>query len=175
DQKQHLEMTRDLGMAFNRKYGETFVIPEAQVNDQVMTIPGTDGKKMSKSYGNTIDIFQSDKNLRKNIMSIVTDSLPLEAPKAPTTCNVFALYKLLGTEEEITSLKNKYLAGNYGYGHAKQELFELILSKYKQEREAYEKLINNPILLEKELQKGEIKANKIAREVLNRVREKIGY
>jgi|TARA_B110000503_G_scaffold121212_1_gene184589 tryptophanyl-tRNA synthetase len=175
DQKQHLEMTRDLGMAFNRKYGETFVIPEAQVNDQVMTIPGTDGKKMSKSYGNTIDIFQSDKNLRKNIMSIVTDSLPLEAPKDPTTCNVFALYKLLGTEEEITSLKNKYLAGNYGYGHAKQELFELILSKYKQEREAYEKLINNPILLEKELQKGEIKANKIAREVLNRVREKIGY
>ena len=108
-------------------------------------------------------------------MSIVTDSLPLEAPKDPTTCNVFALYKLLGTEEEITSLKNKYLAGNYGYGHAKQELFELILSKYKQEREAYEKLINNPILLEKELQKGEIKANKIAREVLNRVREKIGY
>ena len=121
DQKQHLEMTRDIGISFNKKFGDTFIIPEPQISNQVEIVPGTDGKKMSKSYKNTLDIFQSDKKLRKNIMSIQTDSLNLEAPKNPSNCNVFKLYELLGSEEEIHALRKSYLKGNYGYGNAKQE------------------------------------------------------
>ncbi len=174
DQKQHLEMTRDIAASFNRQFGETFVIPEPIIDDRVMTIPGTDGQKMSKSYGNTIDIFLPEKKLRKNILSIITDSTPLEAPKDPDKCNVFALYKLLANEEQIAAMRQNYLAGNYGYGHAKQELFELILDKFKEERKAFDHYMQNPGLLEEELQKGEARAREIGLEVLNRAKAKLG-
>ena len=175
DQKQHLEMTRDLGLTFNRKFGDTFVIPEPQISNQMEIVPGIDGKKMSKSYGNILDIFQTDKKLRKNIMSIQTDSLALEAPKNPTACNVFKLYELLGSDEEIEALRKSYLGGNYGYGHAKQELFELILKKFDKERSTYDKLMSDPKSLENMLCEGEAKASKIAQSVLARVKDKIGF
>ena len=175
DQKQHLEMARDIASGFNAIYGETFVVPEAKIEEQVMTVPGTDGQKMSKSYGNTIDIFLADKELKKQVMSIITDSTPMEAPKNPDTDNVFAIYKLLASAEQISALRAKYLAGNFGYGHAKQELFELIVSKYKNEREAFNFYMSNLPELEKKLQQCEEKATEIAREVLGRVRTKLGY
>lgn len=175
DQKQHLEITRDIASIFNNQYGETFVIPEAQIDEKVMTIPGTDGQKMSKSYGNTIDIFLPEKKLRKQVMSIITDSTPLEEPKDPDTCNVFAIYKVVGSDEQIDQLRKKYMAGNYGYGHAKQELFELLLNKYKDQREAFNHYMENPEALDEQLKKGEEKARVIAHEVLERVRRKLGF
>jgi len=175
DQQQHLEIARDIASAFNSKYGDTFVVPEAKIDETLMTIPGTDGQKMSKSYGNIIDIFLPDKQLKKQILSIVTDSTPLEEPKNPDKDNVFALYKLLGSPEQTESLRQQYLAGNFGYGHAKQALFELIVAKYKKEREAFAFYMENPNELEKKLVQGEAKARKVAIEVLDRVREKLGY
>lgn len=175
DQKQHLEMTRDIASSFNHQYGETFVLPEARIDENLMTIPGTDGQKMSKSYGNTLDIFQTDKKLRKNVMAIVTDSTPLEEPKNPDTCNVFAIYKILASESQTADLRARYEAGNFGYGHAKQELFELIVEQFKEAREKYEYYINNLPELEQKLQKGEEKAAEIAAEVLARVKAKIGF
>ncbi len=175
DQKQHLEMTRDIASSFNNNYGETFVIPEARIDTNLMTVPGTDGQKMSKSYGNIIDIFQPDKALRKNIMSIITDSTPLEEPKDPDTCNVYKLYEILSTETQSQEMRKKYLGGNYGYGHAKQELFELIRDKYRDERIQFDELINNPDQLENHLREGEKKAADIAAEVLGRVKSKLGY
>jgi len=175
DQRQHLEIARDIAQAFNLQYGDTFVLPEAKIEEQVMTVPGTDGQKMSKSYGNIIDIFLPEKELRKQIMSIVTDSTPLEAPKNPDTDHVFAIYQLLATAEQKESLRSKYLNGNYGYGHAKQELFELILESYKTQREEFTYLMNNVGDLEKKLEQGEAKARVIAAAVLDRVRKKLGY
>ncbi|UII31612.1 tryptophan--tRNA ligase [Fulvivirga ulvae] len=175
DQKQHLEITRDIASIFNNQYGETFVIPDAQIDEKVMTIPGTDGQKMSKSYGNTIDIFLPEKKLRKQVMSIVTDSTPLEEPKDPDTCNVFAIYKIVATEEQTAQLREKYLAGNYGYGHAKQELFELLLNTYKEQREKFNYFMENPAELDDQLKKGEEKARIIAHKVLDRVRKKAGF
>lgn len=175
DQMQHLEMVRDIASSFNNLYGETFVVPEAKIEEEVMTVPGTDGQKMSKSYHNTIDIFQSDKELKKVVLSIVTDSTPLEEPKNPDTDNVFALYKLIGDEQQVKDLRKKYLEGNFGYGHAKQALFELIIEKFKREREAFNHYIKNPDELERILQKGEARARKVAVEVLGRVRQKLGY
>jgi tryptophanyl-tRNA synthetase len=175
DQKQHLEMARDIATAFNLQYGETFVIPEAQIEEHVMVIPGTDGLKMSKSYGNIIDIFLPEKQLLKQIKSIVSDSTPLEAPKNPDTDNTFALYKLLASEEQIAAMRNNYVTGNYGYGHAKQELFELIKTKFANEREAFDFYYSNPEELEKKLQQGEAKARAIAHDVLGRVRKKLGF
>lgn len=175
DQRQHLEMARDIANAFNQQYGETFVIPEAKIEESVMTIPGTDGQKMSKSYGNIIDIFLPEKQLRKQVMSIITDSTPMEAPKNPDTDNVFALYKLLASPEQTEEMRKKYLAGNFGYGHAKQELYELIISKYNKERDVYNHYITNLDELESKLQQGEDKARTIAFGVLDRVRKRIGY
>jgi tryptophanyl-tRNA synthetase len=175
DQRQHVEMARDIAATFNNQYGETFVLPEVKIEEQLMTIPGIDGQKMSKSYGNIIDIFLPDKELKKQVMAIVTDSTPLEAPKDPSKDNVFAIYKLLGTPEETESLKQKYLAGNFGYGHAKQALYDLILQKYAKEREAFNFYMKNPNELEQRLQQGEAKATMIARDVLGRVREKLGF
>ncbi|QOI97893.1 MAG: tryptophan--tRNA ligase [Flammeovirgaceae bacterium] len=175
DQKQHLEMTRDIATAFNNQYGETFVVPEAKIEEQVMTIPGTDGQKMSKSYGNIIDIFLPDKELLKQIKSIISDSTPLEQPKDPGKDTTFAIYSLLATPEQREAMRKKYLAGNYGYGHAKQELYELILQKFAEERKAFNYYYANPDELEKKLVQGEEKARVIAREVLNRVRKKLGY
>ena len=175
DQRQHLEMTRDIANTFNHAYGETFVMPEAQINEQVMTIPGTDGQKMSKSYGNIIDIFQPDKKLRKNIMQIVTDSTPLEDPKDPDNDVVFSLYQLLASPEQTENMRQNYLGGNYGYGHAKQALFELIVEKYAKEREAYNYYMEHTDELNAKLETGEAKARTVALEVLNRVKAKLGY
>ena len=175
DQKQHLEFTRDVASRFHAKLGETFVIPEEKIQEHTMLVPGIDGEKMSKSKGNIIDIFLNDKKLRKQIMKIQTDSTPLEEPKNPETCNLFALYKLLATEEQVEALRKKYLAGNYGYGHAKQEFFELLITKFAKERELYQYYMNNLEEIDKLLFLGAEKATKTANEVLKRVRTKLGY
>jgi tryptophanyl-tRNA synthetase len=175
DQQQHLEISRDIASTFNARYGEVFVLPEAIIDEKVMTIPGTDGQKMSKSYSNTIDIFQPDKQLRKNIMTIVTDSTPLEEPKNPEKDTVFALYRLLATSEQTEELRKKYLAGNYGYGHAKQELYELILQKFSKEREIYNYYMENTSELSQKLEIGEAKARDILKGVLTKVKEALGY
>ena len=175
DQKQHVEMARDIASAFNNLYGETFVVPESKIEENLMTIPGTDGQKMSKSYSNIIDIFLPDKELRKQVMSIVTDSTPMEAPKNPEKDNVFNIYNLIALPEQTETLRQKYLAGNFGYGHAKQELFELIIANFAKEREAFNFYMSNLPELEKKLEKSEIKATSIAREVLGRVRVKLGF
>jgi tryptophanyl-tRNA synthetase len=175
DQRQHLEIARDIASSFNNQYGETFVVPEARIEEQVMTVPGTDGQKMSKSYGNIIDIFLPEKELKKQISSIVTDSTPLEEPKDPDKDNVFAIYSLIATDEQRDEMRKKYQAGNYGYGHAKKELLELILTKYAREREIFNHYMSNPDELEKKLEEGEWKARTIAHRVLNRVRKTLGY
>lgn len=175
DQKQHLEMARDIATAFNNQYGGTFVVPEARIEEHVMTIPGTDGKKMSKSYGNTIDIFLPEKELKKQIGTIVTDSTPLEAPKNPDTDTVFALYQLVATPEQTEALRTKYQAGNFGYGHAKQELLGLLLNRFARERDIFNYYMTNPGELDRKLAEGESKAGVVAREVLTRVRTRLGY
>ncbi|MBZ9777689.1 tryptophan--tRNA ligase [Psychroflexus sp. CAK8W] len=175
DQLQHIEMTRDVAERFHAQYGETFVLPEAKLSESSKYVPGTDGAKMSKSKGNTINLFQSDKKLRKQIMQIETDSTPLEAPKDPETCNVFAIYKLIGSEAEVADLKSKYLAGGFGYGHAKQALFELIRDTYKEEREKFEYFMNNKPEIDRLLGIGATKAKEVADKVLTRVRVKLGY
>ena len=175
DQLQHIEITRDVASRFNHQMGETFVIPEAKTNEETMYVPGTDGQKMSKSRNNFINIFVDDKALLKQIKSIETDSTPLEEPKNPDTCNVFALYKLLGSTEEVADLRAKYEAGNYGYGHAKQALYDLMVVKFAAEREKYNYYINNLEAVDKLLLEGAAKARKVAQGVLTRVREKLGY
>lgn len=175
DQVQHLEITRDIASIFNNRYGETFVVPEAKVDERIMTIPGTDGQKMSKSYGNTIDIFLPEKELKKQVMSIITDSTPLEEPKDPDTDTVFKLYSLLASEEATAELRKKYLAGNYGYGHAKKELLDLILRHFTKERETFNYYMANENELEAKLQEGEARARKIAQKVLGKVRERLGF
>ncbi|TDQ32731.1 tryptophan--tRNA ligase [Zeaxanthinibacter enoshimensis] len=175
DQLQHLEMTRDVASRFHAQLGETFVLPEAQVQEETMYVPGTDGEKMSKSKGNLIDIFQPDKKLRKQIMGIKTDSTPLEDPKDPDTDNVFALYKILGNPEQVAAMRDNYTGGNYGYGHAKQALFELICERFKEPREKFEYYKTHPQEVEDALALGAEKAAGVASEVLKRVREKLGY
>ena len=175
DQVQHLEITRDIASRFNHKYPNSFVLPETKVDERVMIVPGTDGQKMSKSYNNFIDIFLPDKKLRKQIMGIKTDSAPMEDKKDAEVCNIYKIYKLLSTEEQATALFEKYAAGNYGYGHAKQELFELICETYSLEREKFNQLMENKAIIDEELEKGAVKARVIAKEVLARVRKNIGY
>lgn len=175
DQLQHLEITRDVASRFNHQMGETFVLPEAKIQEDSMIIPGTDGEKMSKSRNNFINIFLDDKALRKQIMSIETDSTPLEDPKNPDTCNAFALYKLIASAEQTEKMRAKYLGGNYGYGHAKQELFELIVAKFQTEREKYHYYMNNLEEVDRLLKIGAEKAHKVADGVLARVREKLGF
>ena len=174
DQMQHLEITRDVASRFNNQMGETFVIPDVIVQEETQYVPGTDGQKMSKSRGNLIDIFQSDILLRKQIMSIESESTPLEMPKRWDTCNVFALYKLVADANEITQMKQNYEQGNYGYGHAKQELFELLQRKFKVEREKYTYYMSHLSELDDLLQQGALQANIMANTVLKRVRTKLG-
>ena len=175
DQLQHVEITRDVASRFNHQMGETFVIPEAKIQKDTMYVPGTNGGKMSKSANNFINIFLDDKTLRKQIMSIETDSTPLEDPKNPETCNAFALYKLLANESQIQTMTANYLGGNYGYGHAKQALFELIVERFKTERKQYNYYINNLAEVDALLKTGAEKAALIANGVLGRVREKLGF
>ena len=175
DQKQHLEMTRDVANRFNLKYGETFILPEEKIEEDTMLVPGTDGEKMSKSRGNYIDVLLPEKALRTQIMSIVSDSTPLEEPKDPSKCATFALYKLIASESETDQMRKNYLAGNYGYGHAKQALFELILTKFAVPREKFSALMADKSQIDTALRIGAEKAKLVADEVLNRVRTKVGY
>ena len=175
DQLQHLEITRDVASRFNHLMGETFVIPEPKIQKDSMLIPGTNGGKMSKSANNIINIFLDDKALRKQVMNILTDSTPLESPKNPDTCNAFAIYSLLANEEQVATMKANYLGGNYGYGHAKQALFELIIEKFKTERDQYNYYINHLEEVDALLKIGAEKAGVVANGVLTRVREKLGF
>ena len=176
DQEQHIEMTRDVASRFHAKIGgETFVLPKADVQKDTMLIPGTDGAKMSKSKGNIIDIFLPEKKLRKQIMSIQTDSTPLEEPKDWSNCNCFAIYSLLADDNAITEMKANYENGNYGYGHAKQALYELILERFAEARERYNYYMANLNEVDAALKVGAEKASGVAKKVLNRVREKVGY
>ncbi|SKB51633.1 tryptophan--tRNA ligase [Maribacter arcticus] len=175
DQMQHIEMARDVASRFHAQLGETFVLPEGKVQEETMYIPGTDGAKMSKSKGNLISLFQTDKQLRKQIMGIQTDSIPMEDPKDPSTDNVFALYKILASQPQIEEMSANYLAGNYGYGHAKQALYEVIVNKFEEPREKFNYYINNLNEIDDALSLGAEKAKKVADGVLERVREKLGY
>ena len=175
DQKQHLEITRDIAKSFNHNYGDTFIIPESKIDKNVQTIPGTDGRKMSKTYENTIDIFADEKSLKKQIMSIVTDSKGLEDKKNPESCNIFNIFKLIASEDEVKKMKKNYSEGGYGYGKAKTHLLNLILDLFRKERKLYSELLQNPDHLYGILVKGEEKARVIADKVLERVRSKLGY
>ena len=175
DQLQHVEMTRDVANRFNNVAGDTLIPPTAKINEDTKLVPGTDGEKMSKSRNNFINIFLADKKLRKQVMGIQTDSTPLEEPKNPDTDNVFALYKLIASEEQIVEMRANYEGGNYGYGHAKQALYELIITKFASERATYNHYMNNLNEIDDALAIGAEKARKVAKSVLKRVREKIGY
>lgn len=175
DQLQHLEITRDVAQKINHQLGDIFVLPKEKIRENMVFVPGKDGEKMSKSKGNTIDIFQTDKKLRKSVMQIETDSTPLEAPKDPDTCNVFKLYEIIASPEETQELRKKYEAGNFGYGHAKQALFERIKSEFDPMREQYQDLMNDRQKIDDALEKGAEKAKQVADDVLGRLREKLGY
>lgn len=175
DQLQHLEMTRDVASRFHAQMGEIFVIPEAKVQEDTMYVPGTDGEKMSKSKGNIINLFLPDKQLRKQIMGIQTDSTPLEAPKNPETDNVFQIYKLLADKDQLEEMRQNYLAGGFGYGHAKQALYDLLVQKFGKQRELYHYYMANPAEIDAALEKGAVKASKVANGVLQKVRTKLGY
>ncbi len=176
DQIQHLEIAADIAKSFNAKVGkEIFVIPEGLTDEKVMNVPGVDGQKMSKSYNNFINIFLPEKELKKVVMSIVTDSKELNEPKDPETDNTFKIYKLLANKSEIETMRSNYLKGGFGYGHAKTALYELILDIFKEQRKVYGHLMSNTNMLEKELSIGEAKANVMANQKLKQVREVIGY
>lgn len=175
DQLQHLEITRDVASRFNNLMGETFVVPQAKVQQDTMYVPGTDGTKMSKSKGNTIDLFLDDKALRKQILAIQTDSTPLEAPKNPDTCNVFAIYKLIATAGQTSEMKANYERGGFGYGHAKQALYELIIEKFEEPRRKFADYLANPQLVDRALVVGAERAEAVAQGVLKRVRSRLGY
>jgi len=175
DQLQHLEMARDVASRFHAIYGETFVMPEAKIQTDTQYILGTDGTKMSKSKDNTINIFLPEKKLRKQVMSIATDSTPLEAPKNPDSCTVFALFSQLATKEAVATMRTQYKAGGFGYGHAKQALFEAILERFSDARTQFDAYIQDPEALEIQLQKGAEKARAVGQPVLKRVREKMGF
>lgn len=175
DQLQHLEMTRDVASRFNHQMGETFVLPKDKLQEESMYVPGRDGLKMSKSRDNVINIFLPEKVLRKQVMSIQTDSTPLEEPKDPDTCNAYAIYALLANEDQKEQMRSNYQGGDYGYGHAKQALFELILERFQKERSEFNRLLQDTTELNKVLAEGSGKARKVAEQVLGRVRHKLGY
>ena len=175
DQLQHLEITRDVAIKFNNKHGETFVIPEAKVNESTKYVTGTNGEKMSKSKGNIIDIFLPEKQLKKQIMSIQTDSTPLEEPKEFQNCNVYKIFKLIADENQTNEMKNKYQSGGYGYGHAKTDLLNLILEKYKDNRSKFDYLMSNKKEIDFILSEGSKKAEITAKQVIKRVKTKLGF
>ena len=174
DQKQHLEITRDIAIKFNQIYREVFVIPEPIISESVAVIPGTDGQKMSKSYNNTIELFGNEKAIRKKIMSIPTDSTPMEDPKDPDKCNIFALFKLFSNEQQVADLAAKYRAGNFGYGHAKQALFEAYMDYFAPMRRRREELEKEPGYIDEVLRKGAEKANAVAAQTMDEVYRAVG-
>jgi tryptophanyl-tRNA synthetase len=175
DQLQHLEMTRDVAQRFNHVHGDIFVLPESEIQENTMYVPGIDGNKMSKSRGNTIQIFAPEKILKKQIMSIVTDSTPLEEPKNPDACNAFAIYRLVAAPEEVEAMRKNYLAGGYGYGYAKKELFKVLLREFGEAREKYNYYMNNLDLLENILKEGAEKTREIAAKTLERIRKSLHF
>jgi tryptophanyl-tRNA synthetase len=175
DQIQHLEITRDIASAFNNQYGETFVLPKVKVDDNVMTIPGIDGQKMSKSYNNYIDIFASEKELLKVVKTIVTDSKGLDEPKDPDTCNVYKIYALVADADQVADIRAKYQAGGFGYGHAKQALFDVLWNKYAKQRELFNYYMSNTHEIDAKLKAGAEKAWAIGSKVYADVKEKVGY
>jgi len=175
DQLQHLEMTRDMASRFNQKMGETFVLPQAKLEKNTQFVPGTDGNKMSKSKNNVINIFLPEEQLKKQIMSIKTDSTPIESPKDPEICNVFKIYELIAPSKNISELKGRYLKGGMGYGDAKKLLLDTILAAFKKEREKFDYYCSNPEEVYIALAKGAEEAKKIANQVLLRVRKNTGY
>jgi tryptophanyl-tRNA synthetase len=175
DQKQHLEMTRDVAERFNHQMGETFVLPEARIDEQVMIVPGTDGEKMSKSRGNLLRIFAPEKELKQEVMGIVTDSTPLEEPKDPEANTVYRIFRLVAPPDAAAEMAAKFRAGGYGYGHAKKELLAALLDGFRNERATFDRLLGDPAELERELERGAEKARAVASVVLGRVRGKLGY
>lgn len=169
DQKQHLEVTRDIAQRFNNQYGELLVLPEPQIRDSVAIVPGVDGRKMSKSYGNIIELFGAEKKIRKKFMKVVTDSTPMEDPKDPDTCNVFALYKLMAGAAEQQALRERYLAGGMGYGHAKQALFEAYWEYFRPMRARREEILADAGYVDRVLERGAAAVRPIARETLRKV------
>ncbi|MBT4484930.1 MAG: tryptophan--tRNA ligase, partial [Candidatus Latescibacteria bacterium] len=174
DQKQHLEITRDIAIKFNNTYGETFVIPEAEIDNSVAVIPGTDGQKMSKSYNNTIEIFIEKNVLKKRVMSIVTDSIPVEEPKNPDKCNVFSLYRLFASPDAVTDMAERYRKGGLGYGEVKKELLDLIWNFYTPFRNRRDELLNDKAAVRKILLEGADKARYYATKTMRKVRKKVG-
>jgi tryptophanyl-tRNA synthetase len=174
DQKQHLEVTRDIAIRFNNQFGEVFTIPEPFIQDSVAVVPGIDGQKMSKSYDNTIEIFGEEKKTRKRVMSIITDSTPLESPKNPDTDTVFALYKLFATDAEREALADRYRAGGMGYGEAKKALFEIFWTRFEPFRKRRAELAAQPDYVESVLSRGAERARLEARKTLERVRRLMG-
>jgi tryptophanyl-tRNA synthetase len=175
DQKQHLEMSKDMAEVFNRTYGEVFVLPESIIDENVMVIPGTDGAKMSKSYNNYIDVFLDEKPLLKVVKSIISDSTPLEEPKNPDNDVTFKIYSLVASDSEIEEMRQNYLKGGYGYGHAKQALFEKLWKGFEKERDIFNYYMNNEDELERKLQAGEEKARVIAEKTIKEVRKVVGF
>lgn len=175
DQLQHLEMTRDVASRFNNAMGETFVLPQAKINENTKLVPGLDGEKMSKSRGNFIDVFLPEKKLKKQINGIVTDSKALEDPKDPDTCNAFAIYSLLADETQVKEMREKYVNGGYGYGHVKKDIFELVLEKFAEPRERFNYFMENREELDSILAIGASKAAVVCNDVIERVRKKVGY
>ena len=175
DQQQHLEMTRDVASRFNNIFGETFILPQGKVNKSTELVLGTNGEKMSKSKGNTIDIFLPEKELKKQVMAIQTDSTPIEDPKNFKSCNVYKIFKLIADNKSVIKMEQNYSKGGYGYGHAKKELLEYILSHFSKERDRFNYYMSNKDELDKVLNEGAQKANSVASKVLNRVRNKLGY
>ena len=175
DQQQHLEMTRDVASRFNNIFGETFILPQGKVNKSTELVLGTNGEKMSKSKGNIIDIFLPEKELKKQVMAIQTDSTPIEDPKNFKSCNVYKIFKLIADNKSVNKMEKNYSKGGYGYGHAKKELLEYILSHFSKERDRFNYYMSNKDELDKVLNEGSQKANSVASKVLNRVRNKLGY
>ena len=175
DQLQHLVITRNVANRFHNIFGETFILPNEYLQEESKLITGTDCEKMSKSKNNIINIFASENELKKQIKSIETDSKELESPKEWRTCNLYNIYKLIADENQIHTMQSKYEAGGYGYGHAKNDLFQLIVEKYSEERKKFNHYISNPNEVEEILVKGAEKASITADKVLSRVRKKLGY
>jgi len=175
DQKQHVEVTRDLAIRFNQTFGETLVVPEPYILRNVAVVPGVDGRKMSKSYDNMIPVFATDKAIKKRVMGIVTDSTPVQEPKDPDECNVYALYRLFATEDQAQDMAERYRAGGMGYGEAKKELLQMMLDYFADARRRKQELIENPSYVEDVLQAGAAKAREKAAQVLHRCRAACGY